>query len=329
MTASAWQPHASLAVLRQRAALLQRIRNFFVQRGIVEVETPQLLTGCAPELHQEPINCQRWFLQTSPEMAMKRLLAAGMGPIYQICRAFRADECGQLHNPEFTILEWYRPGWSYGQLMEEVEALLWYVLVPNRSPEAQARNLTFAEAFQQLLGLDPFSATTTELAAACGQKAGQEQKAGQADGSALVSTLDRAEMLDWLTVERLEPGLAKMGGAVFLRDFPPSPSAMAQTDPGPPAVAKRFELYFEGVELANGYQELLDEQEQRQRFVETNQQRQRLGKPLLPIDETFLQALASGLPACSGVALGLDRLIMLAVGVKNIQDVMAFPIGRI
>lgn len=297
----AWRPVASQEVLIQRANLMNQIRAFFWQRGILEVETPQLLSHVAPELHQDPIACQERFLQTSPETAMKRLLAAGMGPIYQICHAFRDGEWGTLHNPEFTMLEWYRPGWSYRALMAEVEALLWEVLGTTRPAGEQARVLTFGAAFQQFAGVDPFSAHSPEW----------------------------AETLDRLLVQQVEPGLKAMGGAVFLVDFPPFAAAMAQVDPGPPAAAMRFELYLDGVELANGYQELIHAKEQRQRLLHTNQQRQSMKKKTLPIDEKFLQALASGLPECSGVALGLDRLIMLALGAKNIQAVMAFPFNQI
>ncbi|MBF0463087.1 MAG: EF-P lysine aminoacylase GenX [Magnetococcales bacterium] len=324
MTGDAWRPAASLDMLRQRAALLHRVRAFFWQRGVLEVETPQWLPSVAPEVHQDPIVCAQGFLHTSPETAMKRLLAAGSGPIYQICRAFRANESGALHNPEFTILEWYRPGWSLRELMVEVEQLLWAVLtvspgVDRWGDAGQAAILTYAAAFQCWAGIDPFADSDADLRAACRRGGG----CSVADG--LADSLDRAALLDLLLVQQVEPGLRERGGAVFLVDFPPEAAAMAQVDPGPPPLARRFELYLDGVELANGYQELTDPQEQRRRLVEANQQRRALGKWPLPLDEPFLQALEQGLPDCAGVAIGLDRLIMLALGARQIREVMAFP----
>ena len=308
----AWRPAASLEMLRQRAALLHRIRAFFEQRGVWAVETPQLLPSVAPERHQDPIVCQTGFLHSSPETAMKRLLAAGSGPIYQICRAFRANEYGTLHNPEFTILEWYRPGWSQHQLMAEVDMLLRAVL-----PDAhrgQTEIWTYADALRHWAGVDPFADSDATLRAAC-QRAEDGPTAG----------LDREALLDLLLVQQVEPGFKARGGALFLVDFPPAAAAMARIDPGPPPVARRFELYVDGVELANGYQELTDPAEQRRRLLQANRQRQAMGNPPLPIDEAFLQALEHGLPECAGVAMGLDRLIMLALGARRIQEVMAFP----
>ncbi len=313
-----WRPVASWDILQQRGHLMRRIRDFFWQRQVWEVETPQRLSSVAPELHQDPIPCQAGFLQPSPETAMKRLLAAGMGPIYQICHAFRADECGSLHNPEFSILEWYQPGWSDRALMVEVEALLWTVLADSHPGHKPAQVMRFTEAFQKFAGVDPLLASDAALAMACQGRAHHGTE-----------TLDRADLLDLIVIQRVEPGLKAMGGAIFLVDFPPSVAAMARIDPGPPAVARRFELYFNGIELANGYQELTDPDEQRMRLGEINKQRQLRGKPPLPVDEKFLRALDHGLPECSGVALGLDRLMMLALGAKTIQAVMTFPGDRI
>lgn len=324
-----WRPTASQEILQQRAALIRHIRDFFWQRGVLEVETPQRLPAVAPEQHQDPIACQQGFLLTSPETSMKRLLAAGHGPIYQICRAFREDEQGRLHTPEFTILEWYRPGWSYRELMAEVETLLWTVLdcsgwVERGGKPAQAEVWSYAEAFRQFAGVDPFADPSDKLRAAC--RSGLAAAVGSpppVDPS--LAHQDRETWLDWLLLERVEPGLKGRGGAVFLVDFPTTAAAMASIDPGPPAVAQRFELYMAGVELANGYQELTDPIEQRRRLLWANQQRQAMGKQPLPIDEHFLQALAYGLPPCAGVAVGLDRLVMLALGQHQIQEVMAFP----
>lgn len=324
-----WRPTASQTILQQRAALIHHIRAFFWQRGVLEVETPQRLPAVAPEQHQDPIACQLGFLLTSPETSMKRLLAAGHGPIYQICRAFRADEQGALHTPEFTILEWYRPGWSYRELMIEVETLLWTVLdfsgwVARGGKPAQAEVWSYAEAFRQFAGVDPFADSVALLRAAC--RRGAPAGVGSTPSvDPLPADLERETLLDLLLLEQVEPGLKGRGGAVFLVDFPPTAAAMACIDPGPPAVAQRFELYMAGVELANGYQELTDPVEQRHRLLMANQQRQQMGKQPLPIDEPFLQALAYGLPSCAGVAIGLDRLVMLALGQQQIQEVMAFP----
>ncbi len=324
-----WRPSASQAILQHRALLLHHLRAFFWQRGVLEVETPQRLASVAPELHQDPIACAGGFLQTSPETAMKRLLAAGSGPIYQVCRAFRGDEQGTLHNPEFTILEWYRPGWSVRELMAEVEALLTELLASvsgmhRIGPPGRAEIWAYRAAFQHFAGIDPFAASEAALWAACRCDALSDPSSGLSS-----APLDRESLLDLLLVQRVEPGLKARGGAVFLVDFPPASAAMAQIDPGPPAVARRFELYLDGVELANGYQELTDPVEQRQRLLQINRQRQERGKPALPIDEAFLRALECGLPECAGVALGLDRLIMLALGARRIQEVMAFPVEHI
>lgn len=323
MSGADWRPRASRETLEKRAHLMHAIRAFFQARGVLEVETPCLLPSVAPELHQDPIPCQERFLHTSPEMAMKRLLAAGMGPIYQICHAFREGECGSLHNPEFSMLEWYRPGWTDRALREEVEALIGGVLAETNRTTGPAQVLTFSEAFRAFAGVDPLADSDASLADAChhaGPYVGKTEHGG--------TPPNRAEWLDRLLLQRVEPGLKAMGGAVFLVDFPPEAAAMAQLDPGPPVVARRFELYLDGVELANGYQELTDPEEQRQRFEQTHRQRQALGKRPLPMDEPFFQALTHGLPACSGVALGLDRLIMVALGAENIQAVMAFPSDR-
>lgn len=307
-----WQPQASLKNLTLRANSVQKIRDFFRQRGVLEVETPQWLTSVAPELHQDPIACcQGGFLHSSPETSMKRLLAAGSGPIYQICRAFRADELGRYHNPEFTMLEWYRPGWSYKKLMKEVEKLVVELLAPTE----KTLYLTYRQAFLQYANVDPFVDREDTLLRAL-----QENPP---------NNLDREGMLDLLLTQRLETALKKRGGMVFLYDYPPHAAAMAQIDSGITPVARRFELYLEGVELANGYQELTDAKEQRNRLLKTNEQRHLLGKSPLPIDENFMQAMYHGLPDCSGVALGLDRLIMVLAGVDTIGEVMAFPFDRI
>ncbi|MEO5339688.1 MAG: EF-P lysine aminoacylase EpmA [Magnetococcus sp. MYC-9] len=328
MTGVTWRPVASPEQLWQRARVLRQVRAFFWQRGVLEVETPHWLPCVAPELHQEPVACHTGHLHTSPETCMKRMVAAGSGPIYQICRVFRADEQGTLHAPEFTMLEWYRPGWSYRALMEEVETLLWTVLA--LLPESRwaqggrARQWSYAAAFREFAGLDPFDASLEQLRDACRERAVSGDLCGES-ADLTAAAWDRQTALDLLLVQRVEPALRAWGGAAFLVDFPPAAAAMARLAPGPPPVAERFELYLAGVELANGYQELTDPVEQRRRLESANRQRCRMGKRPLPMDERFLQALEHGLPESAGVALGLDRLIMLALGARRIQDVMAFP----
>lgn len=314
-----WRPAASLERLVGRAAILARIRAFFAARHILEVETPLLCAAPPAESHIQPIHCQhplaengcRHYLHTSPETAMKRLLAAGSGAIYQLCHTFRHGEAGALHNPEFTMLEWYRPHWGYRQLMDEVATLVGEILpIPPPLP------LSFREAFQRWLGLDPHNASDAALERA-------------AHGLNPPAALDRDGLLDFLLTTIIEPRLCELAAAVFLYDYPASRAAMAEIDPGPPATARRFELYVHGVELANGYQELTDPLEQSRRLTEANHHRQANGLPPLPTDHHFLEALRTGLPPCAGVALGVDRLVMLGLGARRLQEVMAFPADRL
>jgi len=252
-------------------------------------------------------------LQTSPEFAMKRLLAAGAGAIYQIARAFRAGESGGLHNPEFTIVEWYRPGDSMEQgmalLCELAQALL-------GTPPAE--RISYAEAFRLHVGIDPHTATRDEL----GELAAR-WGIGVSDGAA---ALDRDGWLNLLLVHLVEPQLGQTAPTI-LYDYPPSQAALARIE-GDPPVAKRFELYLRGIELANGYHELVDPAELRQRIQTANRQRELDGKAALPERSRLLAAMAHGLPDSTGVALGFDRLVMLAAGAGTLSEVLAFPTGR-
>ena len=304
--------------MRTRAKILKAIRAFFSERGVMEVETPMLSAATVTDLHLRSIGCrlegghgQRMYLQTSPEFHMKRLMAAGSGPIFQVCRAFRDGESGRRHNPEFTILEWYRPGWDHHALMEEVDELLAEVL---RTEPGE--RLSYAEAFQRSTGLDPHTSTDTELRQ-------------RIDGLGVhgLSELDRDDLLNLLLTHVIEEDLGR-DRPTFIHDFPVSQAALARVRDGEPPLAERFEVYVEGLELANGYNELTDPTEQRIRFDRDLEARRRSGLPVPPLDDRLIAALESGIPDCAGVALGVDRLVMLKVGTREIPDVLAFPIDR-
>ncbi|ADE13767.1 lysyl-tRNA synthetase-related protein GenX [Nitrosococcus halophilus Nc 4] len=324
-----WRPTANRRALEARARLLADIRRFFAERGVLEVETPILATApaTAPHLHsltthyQGPQNPegQRLFLQTSPEHAMKRLLAAGSGPIYQLARVFRNGESGRRHNPEFTLLEWYRPGFDHWALMEEVDIFLSLLL---GTPKGE--RLSYGEAFQHYLEVDVFAAShkvLEGLARAHGFQGGTE-KGEEA----------RQIALDFLMAAVIEPQLGQ-GRPCFVYDYPASEAQLARVRPPSKAcsvsLAERFEVYLNGMELANGYHELSDAAEQRQRFQADLAHRKARGLEEVPLDELLLAALAQGLPDCAGVALGVDRLLMLLLGSLHIEEVLAFPVDRI
>jgi len=311
--------------LALRANLLARIRAFFAARGLLEVETPLLSADIVVDRHLDPLTSTLYddpraptrgrtmYLQTSPEFGMKRLLAEGMTAIYQITRAFRAGEVGPLHNPEFTMVEWYRVGDDYAagrQLLADLFETIFQCGV--------AVQTTYAEAFLRHVGVDPHQATVPELrAAALRYGASAPESLGE----------DRDAWLDLLLTERVQPHLGRPQGTI-LYDFPASQAALAKVRPGSPPVAERFELYFDGVELANGYHELTDPAVLRERNRQQNAARLRDGKQALPEESQLLAAMDPGLPPGCGVALGFDRAVMLAAGAKSIQDVMAFSIDR-
>ena len=244
---------------------------------------------------------------------MKRLLAAGSGPIYQICRAFRDAESGRLHNPEFTLLEWYRPDFDHHMLMDEMDALLDQLL----GPASANRRLSYRDAFVQHGGIDPFQISTDALAARA------RDASLNVTGS---SPSERDSLLDFLFSHCVQPALGD--GRVYVFDYPASQAALARVRACEPAVAERFELFVNGIEIANGYHELTDADEQRRRFAVDGGARRRLGLEPMPVDERLIAALAHGLPDCAGVALGLDRLLMIAAAETNIEAVMAFPVTR-
>ena len=307
-------PSASLAVLEQRGALLRKLRDFFYARDFVEVETPLLASEIIPELHIEPLRVEGGaFLQASPELHMKRLLAAGARSIFQVTRSFRAGERGHLHNPEFTIVEWYRAGDDLAAGIDLLDALTQSLL--GTPPATRA---TYAEAFERTLRVSPHLAPVEDLAAAA-RKADVSVPAGMSDR-------DRDEWLNLLLAARIEPQLGRDRPEIVYH-FPASQASLAKVVRSPLGydVAERFELYYRGVELANGFHELGDATELRKRFEAVNAARTAEGRRALPLPERLLAALEHGLPDCTGVALGFDRLVMLALGAQTIGDGMAFP----
>ncbi|WP_404369538.1 EF-P lysine aminoacylase EpmA [Marinobacter sp.] len=318
-----WPPAASLEALRSRARQLSFVRGFFESRQVLEVETPVIGRHGVSDLNLDSIpaslsavpgwpDCGGW-LQTSPEYHMKRLLAAGSGPIFQIAHAFRDGERGRRHNHEFSLLEWYRPGFDDNALMDEVAEL-----VCNWLGVAEPRRLSYRGAFQQYLDLDPFLVTDSALAHRCERWVGVD----------LAATLSRDECLDVLMSHEVEAAL-KSEPPTFIGLYPASQAALAKTSvQDGVTVAHRFELYVAGIELCNGYWELTDAAEQRRRFEQDNERRRLVGKPVMPLDENLLAALEAGVPDCAGVALGLDRLLMLKLGTTDIADVLPFPVER-
>lgn len=317
-----WRPSASIKNLQTRAYILKLIRDFFYARGVLEVETPLMCHTSVTDPFIQSIpalfqahpkeNELRYYLQTSPEYAMKRLLAAGSGDIYQICKAFRQGEIGRFHNPEFTMMEWYRIGFTHHALMDEMDELLQSIL---KTPAAERKSYT--SLFQQSLHFNPHQVSLSEL-----------KTCAAANHIAVEGDItDKDTWLNLLMTHCIEPHLGK-DKPCFIYDFPTSQAALARIYPGDPPVAARFEVYFRGIELANGFHELQDATEQRRRFEKNLLERQELGLFTLPIDELFLSALNHGLPDCAGVALGIDRLIMLAQNSPSIVDVLSFDFSR-
>ncbi len=326
-----WRPSASVERLRQRAALLRGVREFFAARAVTEVDTPIVVNVPVSDVHIHSATVRlaadpaaraapQLFLHTSPEYAMKRLLAAGSGDIYQLCHVVRGNERGRLHNPEFTLIEWYRIGFSLGQLMDEVEALV-RVLLGAVAP-ASSERLSYREAFLRELDLDPLSASDSLLAHAAQPLA----LSGTATEGAAAGEVTRDDWLELLMGASVGPRLGR-NALTFVHGYPASQAALARLDPADPRVAQRFELYCAGIELANGFHELAAAAEQRARFEADNAQRRRLGLPVFPLDERLLAAL-SALPDCAGVALGFDRTLMLAAGAAHIEEVLPFPAER-
>ena len=323
-----WQPSASMLALRERAKLLSDIRTYFKQQGVMEVETPMLSKSATVDVYIDsfitafdPIQgaqSQPCYLHTSPEFAMKRLLAAGTGDIYSLGRVFRNGEVGGRHNPEFTLLEWYRVGMDVRRLMDDVAALLQSVC-----NFQEVRRCSYGELFTEHLQLNPHTATDSELNQLVIEKV-----------DAKLRGLERNDCLDLLFSQFIEPHLGSAGGEVlegyFVYDYPATMSALSQLSnnaDGHP-VSSRFELFINGVELANGYHELQNATEQKKRFEDEQQKREKRGYKHFPYDANMVAALEHGIPDCAGVALGVDRLLMLMLGVNNITEVLAFDFHR-
>lgn len=295
--------------------MLQDIRNYFSDQSVMEVETPLIsMTGNTDPEIQSIRTDVGGYLRTSPEFPLKRLLAAGSGDIYELGRVFRAGEAGRHHNPEFTMLEWYRNTFSYHQLMDEVAALVMYC-GQGKFDHWPQQKLGYRELFQQYLGLDPFTADIEALASTA-------KEHGISD-----IELGRRQWLDLLISHFIQPQLPD-NGLTFVYDFPADQAALANIRQDTPPVAERFELYLGRTELANGYQELTDAVEQQRRFEQQNNERKKRGDPVYAMDEHLLSAMTHGLPECAGVALGVDRLLMAICGADSLDEVLAFPFSR-
>lgn len=318
-----WQPTASIEQLKSRAKVIQTIRQFFANRDVLEVDTPAMSHATVTDIHLHTFQTEfvgpgyadgrKLYFMTSPEFHMKRLLAAGSGCIYQICKSFRNEENGRYHNPEFTMLEWYRVGFDHHQLMDEMDELLQLVLGCG-----DAQRMSYQQAFLTVLGVCPLEASMTELKSVAAELGLSDIAEPEQDRDTLL------QLLFSIGVE------GKIGQDVpaFVFDFPASQAALAKINPQDPRVADRFEIYFKGIELANGFHELDNPAEQLKRFEEDNLKREEMGLAPQPIDYHLIEALKAGLPDCAGVALGIDRLIMLSLGCDHIDQVTAFPFPR-
>lgn len=304
-------------MLRRRAALLVRLRRYLAEMGFLEVETPLLSRAGSPEWHLDSLRVPRAFpdgapgwLVTSPEFHLKRLLAAGAGDVYSVARVFRSGEAGHLHNPEFTLVEWYRADAGLQRLMEDIEALL-VAMLPAPLCADSVERLTYRVAFERHIGLDPFVADLPELQ----------------DAAGAAGDIDRDALLDRIIATRVYPHLGR-GRITLVYDFPASQASLARIRPGSPPLAERVEAIVAGIELVNGFAELIDATEQRRRFGVDLERRLEAGRDRPVLDERLLAALSAGIPVCAGAALGFDRLAMLALGAERLQQVIAFPQER-
>jgi lysyl-tRNA synthetase class 2 len=324
-----WRPGAGLQALRLRARVYRQIRQFFHAKQVLEVETPLLCSTTNPDPHIDSFITTftgpqaaggiALYLQPSPEFAMKRLLSAGVGPVYQICKAFRQGELGSRHNPEFTILEWYRPGFDVKALIAEVDALILELFAAANKPLGKTKIITYQQAFQEVLGIDPLVVSTAELIC-CAETHGIVVQGLNSD--------ERDTWLDLLLSHVVQPRLGR-NHMTFVTNYPQSQAALARVSIDDSRTAERFELFINGVELANGFYELVDAGEQERRFEKDLQLRAKNHQHQPPMDTQLLRALQHGMPDCSGVAVGLDRVIMLLAGVEKIDEILAFPMEKI
>ena len=321
-----WEPSCALELLPLRAEMLGRIRAFFASEDVLEVETPLLGQGIGSDPHLDFFSVNHslslqdtaLFLQTSPEFAMKRLLAAGSGSIFQICKAFRDGEAGRLHNPEFSMLEWYRLDYDLGQLMAETAELL-HDLLDGYVPLAVEERFSYAEVFGQYTGIDAQQFDVSDYRR-CAEGHGLPE-AAELCGS------DHALWLDFLFSHLVQPFLGR-NSICMVHDYPACQAALARLKPEDSRLAERVEVFVNGLELGNGYRELTDVREQRRRFLQDAAARSQRGLPAATVDERFLAALDAGLPDCSGMAIGLDRVLMLIAGCSEIDAVLTFPVAR-
>lgn len=320
---SGWRPTCSPEQLRLRAALLATIRQFFAEKSVLEVETPLLShsIGTDPQLaffttdYCLPPLQQTLFLQTSPEFAMKRLLAAGSGSIYQISKAFRNGESGRFHNPEFTLLEWYRVGFSLPQLMDEVDELISRLF--NQRPLLKTQRVSYQQVFSTFTGLDPLVFSYQNYCVFA--------KQNQIPEAIAICGHDHALWLDFIFSHKVQAHLGN-NALCMVYGYPACQSSLARINEQCPEITDRVELFIDGVELGNGYYELTDANEQSRRFDKERAIRQQQKQPVSVLNQHLIAALESGLPTCSGIAIGLDRLLMLLSNSSSIDDVLSFSI---
>jgi lysyl-tRNA synthetase class 2 len=311
-----WRPSSGVVVARQRAAMLQRARAFFRSRDVLETDTPALGRSTTTDPNIDSLRIAGpgeapLYLQTSPEFFMKRLLADGYPDIYAICRVFREGEAGRLHQPEFTMVEWYRHGFGLDEMIDDTVAFIAEAL--QRTELQDADNLEYQTAFRRFAGVEPFTATIDELAEAAAADTDLRESLGE----------DRDAWLDLLLSTRVAPAFGDRRLTV-LRHFPASQAALARVCPADDRVADRFEVFYGAVELANGFVELRDPIEQRRRMQADLAKRRASTRRPVPLDEPLLAALESGLPECAGVAVGFERVLMIARDAEDIRDVMTF-----
>lgn len=317
-----WRIQSPLSVFKQRAFLCAEVRRFFAERQVLEVTTPVLSNHGNTDVQIDMFHTQALlpdqtaaYLRTSPEFFHKRLLASGVGDLFEIAKVFRRGERTRLHHPEFTLLEWYRLDFTLHDLMQEVVALIQHLLAAFGRPAIKVATHSYQELFETVVGIDPFAISDAALSERC-------QQHGYTG-----SALSRTEALDFLFACVIQPALSageRFAEGVLIHRFPLAMAALAKAEPQQPDRCLRFEFLWHGVELANGYQELTDATEQRARFITDNQIRQATGKPTLPLDEHLLAALDQGLPDCAGVALGLERLLMSLLTLDDIDQVTGF-----